>query len=229
MRLWPERLTDLGPANAAKGSSIHGFYLLGLRRTKDTQNTKPLVGNLQAFEESIRRNQIYFDASNCFILASECVRSTLGEDITVDVPIWSDGGFDEPDDNDEGEVTLLTDDQRDQDLSGTPARSLRSGAKRAQNPKVKNTPYLPAEKLRTSSDVYNRLMWDPQLDQNDYSIGYEDRFYGVKEVALKSWKRNVEDEAFVRTLFTYISNVLSQDLRYRSTELSTLDARVREK
>lgn len=226
MRLWPERLTDLGPANAAKGSSIHGFYLLGMRRTKDTQNTKPLIRVLQAFEESIRRNQIYFDASNCFIFASECVRPTLGEDITVDVPIWSDGGFDEPDDNEEGEITMLTDDQIDQDPCGAPARS---GAKRAQNPKVKNTPYLLAEKLRTSSDVYNRLMWDPQLDQNDYSIGYEDRFDGVKEVALKSWKRNVEDEAFVRTLFTYISNVLSQDLRYRSTELSTLDARAREK
>lgn len=197
MRLWPERLTDLGSGSATKGSSIHGFYLLGLHRTKDAQNTKPLVGILQAFEESIRGNGLYFDASNCFVFASECGRLTLGENITVDVPIWSDGGFDEPDDKDE-ELATGAEDERDQNANDTPIRPLRSSAKKAQIPKV--TSYLPADKLRTSSDVYNRLMWDPQLDQNDYAIGYEDRFDGVKEVPLKSWKRNVEDEAFVRGL-----------------------------
>lgn len=68
---------------------------------------------------------------------------------------------------------------------------------------------------RTSSDVYNRLMWDSSVSSNDYAIGYEDRFkgtytpsryhedfvegahLGVKEMPLGAWKREVEDEAFV--------------------------------
>lgn len=58
-------------------------------------------------------------------------------------------------------------------------------------------------------------MWDPTVSSTDYVIGYEDRFkgkmffpfnvsisiwiyvLGVKEIPLGSWKREVEDEAFV--------------------------------
>ena len=56
---------------------------------------------------------------------------------------------------------------------------------------------------RTSLDVYNRLMWDPSISRGDYVIGYEDRFKGVKEVPLESWKREVEDEAFVSSRVTF--------------------------
>lgn len=118
----------------------------------------------------------------------------MGENIIADEPVWSDDGIDEVADE---EPTTLEEDRENRD-SGAP----RGHSKRGQAVKTKSAPYLPAEKLRTSSDVYNRLMWDPQLDQNDYLIGYEDRFDGVKEILIKNWKRNVEDEAFVCMLFT---------------------------
>ncbi|KAG8805028.1 hypothetical protein FRC19_008107 [Serendipita sp. 401] len=65
--------------------------------------------------------------------------------------------------------------------------------------KAKSTPHIPAAKLRTSADVYNRLMWDSTGDvsKDGYVIGYEDRFKGVKEMPLTSWKREVEDESFI--------------------------------
>jgi uncharacterized protein (UPF0248 family) len=61
---------------------------------------------------------------------------------------------------------------------------------------------------RTSVDVYNRLMWDPSVNSVDYVIGYEDRFKGVKEIPLSAWKREVEDEAFVRNFFNFFSHLL---------------------
>jgi len=75
--------------------------------------------------------------------------------------------------------------------------STNQNKKQKRQAKNDATPHVPAEKLRTSADVFNRLMWDPQLDQDDYVIGYEDRFAGVKEMPMRSWKKEVEDEAFI--------------------------------
>jgi uncharacterized protein (UPF0248 family) len=55
-------------------------------------------------------------------------------------------------------------------------------------------------------------MWDPSLNSSDYVIGYEDRFKGVKETPLGTWKREVEDEAFVSTILnTMIMAVVLTD------------------
>jgi hypothetical protein len=32
------------------------------------------------------------------------------------------------------------------------------------------------KKLRTSEEVYNRILWDPQYDREDFIIGYMDRY-----------------------------------------------------
>ena len=52
-------------------------------------------------------------------------------------------------------------------------------------------------KLRPSHDVFNRLLWDGQYSADEYIIGYEDRFLGVREIPLTSWKRELEDEEFI--------------------------------
>ena len=79
------------------------------------------------------------------------------------------------------------------------ARTLRQLKKQKQvDRKKSSTPNSGINaKLRTSADVYNRLMWDPQYRRDDYMIGYEDRFVGVMELPLLEWKREVEDESFV--------------------------------
>jgi len=73
---------------------------------------------------------------------------------------------------------------------------------KAQSRKKPSTPHQPAPKLRTSSDVYNRLIWDSSSgDPNDFAIGYEDRFLGLKEISLSAWKRDTSDKEFVSGLF----------------------------
>lgn len=47
----------------------------------------------------------------------------------------------------------------------------------------------PTTKLRTSEDVYNRIMWDPLLNKAEYTICYEDRFLGLMEVPFESFDR----------------------------------------
>ncbi|KAH7099531.1 hypothetical protein BKA62DRAFT_308698 [Auriculariales sp. MPI-PUGE-AT-0066] len=63
----------------------------------------------------------------------------------------------------------------------------------------KATTTTPPPKLRTSTDVFNRLYWNPPggTSPDEYVIGYEDRFDGIREAPLRSWKRDVEDEAFI--------------------------------
>jgi len=38
------------------------------------------------------------------------------------------------------------------------------------------------KKLRPSEDVFHRIKWDSDLDQNEFTIGYEDRIEGVMEI-----------------------------------------------
>eukprot|EP00727_Mastigamoeba_balamuthi_P000715 m51a1_g10640 hypothetical protein (1092) ;mRNA; r:11564-15406 len=43
------------------------------------------------------------------------------------------------------------------------------------------------EKMRTSSDVFNRVRWDPSFNPAEWTVGYEDRFLGMMEVPLEEY------------------------------------------
>jgi len=44
------------------------------------------------------------------------------------------------------------------------------------------------KKLRTSVDVYHRIMWDPELrGTHTWIIGYEDRFVGIMETSVEEF------------------------------------------
>ena len=59
------------------------------------------------------------------------------------------------------------------------------------------TPEVKGGKLRPSHDIYNRLLWDARYTADEYLVGYEDRFKGVREMPLTSWKRELSDEEFI--------------------------------
>ena len=42
-------------------------------------------------------------------------------------------------------------------------------------------------KLRTSKEIYHRILWDSQLSAEEYVIGYEERFDGLSEIALSDF------------------------------------------
>lgn len=210
IRLWPERFAESLPEPGSKSSNVHGLYLLGLQRALSPVDRRPLIGLLQIFEETIRKNDIYYDPTFSFVSVAECRRDALPSSVLVDRPAWSDDGIDDTadseDEADELQEALETIDFQDRFTH----QSNASIKKQQRSSKSSTTTHIPAQKLRTSTNVYNRLMWDPQLDQGDYLIGYEDRFLGIREMPLASWKREIEDEAFVRYLhpqYTRCSNL----------------------
>jgi len=206
--LWPARFAD---GNALDDQSLNGFYLIGLSSLTSAPNSEEekqlarkananvknaLVATLRAFEGDIQANTRYYEPTEMFVSVSNTTASQLPSALVLDPHKWSDGYFDEEDDdddNDSDDEADAVDDHFERDFS-----PMSSAVVKKKQAKSKSTPYLPATKLRTSSDVYNRLMWDPAVSKEDYVIGYEDRFKGVKEMPLGSWKREVEDEAFVR-------------------------------
>ena len=52
-------------------------------------------------------------------------------------------------------------------------------------------------KLRPALDVLNRLRWDEAYKDDDFVIGYEDRFTGVMEVPMDCWRQEQTDEEFI--------------------------------
>lgn len=46
-------------------------------------------------------------------------------------------------------------------------------------------------------DVLHRLQWDQDLDISQYSVGYLERFDGIKETPASSWITEVTDEEWI--------------------------------
>lgn len=196
-----------------------GFYLLGLspsvnfnkgispRKSSDIQAS--LLNCLRTFESELRTNSKYYDSTDTFIGLFSIKQSQLPSRVVPDPFVWPDNGIDPPldEDSDEEDVTpssstnVMSDGQGGEGLptegDWSEFQPLSASKRKKAAAKSKVTPYVPAGKLRTSSDVYNRLMWDPNVSKEEYIIGYEDRFLGIKEGSLASWKREVEDESFV--------------------------------
>lgn len=47
------------------------------------------------------------------------------------------------------------------------------------------------------SDVLNRLQWDPEFDVSEYTIGYLERFAGIKEMPATDWISETTEEQWI--------------------------------
>jgi uncharacterized protein (UPF0248 family) len=216
-RFWPKRLVDASTVDASTRDP-NGFYLLGVSPSvnfsKDTSTRKgseiqaSLLNCLRTFEDGLRANSKYYDDIETFIGLSTVKQSQLPSKVITDPFVWPDNGIDPPLDEDSDEdvtpppPTIVT--PGGQDSEGLPIEEdwrefqpISASKRKMAAAKSKSTPHVPAGKLRTSLDVFNRLMWDPNISKEEYIIGYEDRFLGLKEGSLANWKREVEDESFV--------------------------------
>lgn len=223
VRFWPERLADQSTIDP-EARDLNGFYLLGLSALptsetvarsgdqiakRNTDAHSALSSGLRNFEDGLRGNERFYDEANTFISLVNLKQSQLPSSIVPDPFKWRDDGFDAPledeGDEDDGpsELSAMEDAAGPANDSWDDFRVPSSAQrKREAAAKSKVTPHIRAGKLRTSADVYNRLVWDSTgaVSKTDYCIGYEDRFEGIKETPLTAWKREVEDESFVSAL-----------------------------
>ncbi|KAH8836019.1 hypothetical protein DL96DRAFT_1576408 [Flagelloscypha sp. PMI_526] len=200
-RFWPTRLTSEN-ADDVDGH-FNGFYLFGLRSSPlpttlssaDADLAKKkvldsLITSLRTFETDIHSNAVYYDPAVSYVWIGQVGQSKLPPKIVPHNHEWADKGFDDEFLGDDDELDDI--DDIIPGASGADSSSLSPETTTASPSTGEKNP-----KLRTSIDVLNRLLWDPDIKSSDFVVGYEDRFRGVMEMPITSWKREIEDEAFI--------------------------------
>ncbi|GKT50237.1 nuclear poly(A) polymerase 1 [Colletotrichum spaethianum] len=201
-RIWPARFVD-SSTSEAKGTQgdYQGSYLVGLewmnsdeKPSKDDLETahSNLRGVLQQFEKLIMSDEKYFDPNTMWFSATVVRGSELG-DLQLDSREW--GVYVDGDDDSDTE-----DEEQEEEEEENQEWLLEKAAKKGKSAKQRSTTTRKPEgagKLRTALDVLNRLRWDPDIDSNDFLIGYEDRFLGPQEKALSAWKSEQTHEEFI--------------------------------
>lgn len=210
MRLWPKPFMYKGERDdlGQNHSSLRLFYLFGTTASSSSLSAV----RLQEFEDMITQSS-YYDSKEAFVSINAVERADLSEDLTL---VGELSLIDAEDDNTGDAAPNAkvasslgyghdTDPEPHEDdffLRGKKPAKAKNHAKDQAGSEVEELDLHNSEskkaKLRTSADVYNRLMWDPMVNAGDYVVGYEDRFLGYQEIALSGWKRDIEDEAFVR-------------------------------
>jgi uncharacterized protein (UPF0248 family) len=168
-RLWPSRFGDIG------SEDIHGIYLIGV--SGDVINENALVTVLTEAEKSMRLNGE--DATDRWVTVTLCTgREVASEALQVDTRVW------------EGEEEIINEEEieeEEQELQGP----------QPYVPLLEQSTKGKGGKLRTSQDIFNRLFWDPAYSTENYAIGYEDRFKGIMEISLTSWRKEFTEEDFI--------------------------------
>ncbi|XXG94294.1 hypothetical protein Hte_000548 [Hypoxylon texense] len=203
-RMWPARsvqqkdgedekheLEDLSEENA----EYEGCYLVGLdTKSLTKEEVTTLLEYVQAvlynFENQVRSDTKHFDPKFFWVSAETLPQSSIGK-LRVDGRDWRKHTT-EAEDDDLGDSEFWASLEAEEGPPSTPAPKK----KRATRPPPGGVP-APAAKLRRAGDVLARLLWDQAIDSSDYIVGYEDRFSGVKERAVNSWKSETTHEEFI--------------------------------
>ncbi|KAI8814700.1 hypothetical protein BJ742DRAFT_185791 [Cladochytrium replicatum] len=69
-------------------------------------------------------------------------------------------------------------------------KSTSPGFRRAQSDEEESSS---KKYLRSSADVFNRILWDSSMNASDYIVGYLDRFSGVQEIPFVDFAKYRED------------------------------------
>jgi uncharacterized protein (UPF0248 family) len=185
-RLWPRPFLDASSATvSSQDRTLNLTYLIGIPSSAVDLPSNQALGD---FEHLVHSQENYYDSAQAYFATTAAKPDSLTNlELAQASLAWADEGVDQDEDDDDDDEPTAADVTADA-VEFTP--KFTSGTSGASS-------QARGGKLRTSTDVYNRLMWDDNIDRSDYMIGYEDRFVGVMEMPLTSWKREVEDEAFV--------------------------------
>lgn len=144
---------------------------------------------IDSFVTQVRMDAKNYDSNTCWMEVSIVSREAV-KDLVFDGQDWGEYAIEDDEDLDDNELRDSSDGDGD--------KVLPSALKQLSiHPSGATSQPVSANKLRPASDVLNRLRWDPNLDPNDYIVGYEDRFSGAKEMSLEKWKTEQTDEEFI--------------------------------
>ncbi|KAL5356073.1 hypothetical protein BJX96DRAFT_142286 [Aspergillus floccosus] len=198
-RIWPARFTDMEDASENE-AEYQGCLLIGLTRGEASKATTPMSAAdrqsaetalravLDAFGESVREDENYFDPSSNWVDVTLVSQSGV-RGLHVDSSSFGNAAHTEDfsDDSDD-DIDLEEDEDEDQaERQNLPSRL-----------RMRTSGNVPTgSRLRPAADILSRLRWDANIDIDDYIIGYDDRFLGAKEMPVGQWKSELTDEAFI--------------------------------
>lgn len=189
-RVWPERFCLIKDGKKEVGRrqerEFKGYYLIGVSAREeemDSQRKKLFSGKvitaMREFDTSVNESR-EFQGGNIWVSMELVPRKKILEtNLVLDEKDW--GSSEQPTPIQELEDT---EPGNHVDFSSMVAskRSSRRSAK---------------IHLRPAQDIISRIHWDPLLAADNFLIGYEDRFIGVKEIELGKWKSEQTDEEFI--------------------------------
>ena len=184
LRAWPMRVKN--GAKASTETFYDVFYLVGV------EGTIP-PGRILETDRRLRADRNY-DSRTCFFDIG--VMSNLPiHDIVPDDKDWGlIADAENPDSSDDEEDT------RSEESSALLKKKSKSKSKikREELETPNPSPEPKRTSLRPALDILNRIIHDPEMDTEDFSVGYLDRIAGIKEMPVSWWKaEDITAEDFI--------------------------------
>ncbi|KAI1767304.1 hypothetical protein GGR53DRAFT_527181 [Hypoxylon sp. FL1150] len=200
-RIWPARFVEPEVGKDADyelkildedTAEYEGYYLIGLdTKNMAKEDTAVILEHVQlavsGFKSQIQGDPKHFDPK-FFWMRVEVVPTSSVNNLQLDGRDWSIYT-----------IAAEDDDLGDSEFWASMDADEEPGTSMAKRELTARSPGEPASttKLRPASDVLNRLRWDQAIDSSDYIVGYEDRFSGVIERSVNSWKSETTHEEFI--------------------------------
>jgi uncharacterized protein (UPF0248 family) len=194
-RVWPARFrqtTEPDPEGGEGGLDLRGYYLVGISAKEELEpDAKKLVTGkvlnaVRAFERTARELR-GFDEGNVWVEVELLPKNKISAmALALDDRDWGNSLPSMQEDGSQDNTSAATD-PTESDAHQTSASTARPAPK----------PKGQSRKLRPAQDVISRIRWDPTLALEDFLVGYEDRFLGVKEIELGRWKSEQTDLEFI--------------------------------
>ncbi|KAJ3256746.1 hypothetical protein HK104_007078, partial [Borealophlyctis nickersoniae] len=180
-RLWPVR----GKWGAVTGYPYSGAVWVGVRKKGDGKVVQSdFLAALDEFERQVferweeKTKDMFFHIE---LVPKSKVPQTIEEDTLPDGDVEVEAAESEHANEDDGASGETANEQGDDDVPSTTTSTQRP----TTSPPSPTTTTHP--KLRTSRDVFHRILWDTSLDSSLYTVGYEDRFQGILEISFKEF------------------------------------------
>ncbi|HEV7738575.1 MAG TPA: hypothetical protein VGO47_14540, partial [Chlamydiales bacterium] len=161
-RLWPARLADSDdPGDPVTG--LRSFFLINVHSPVESVSVRQKCTAIQqAFEDLLQRDEKFYDSKEMFVSVLDVDASMLPVKLAA-APEWIEGDVDPLDDLDEEELGRQShsSDENQAEVNTVVPASVKSAKKKKHRDQETHKPISPetSAKLRTSIDIYNRLLW----------------------------------------------------------------------
>jgi poly(A) polymerase Pap1/uncharacterized protein (UPF0248 family) len=192
-QIWPAVFSEPGAQNDANPSEITGYYLVAISMHVEDEDNVDTDATADVRGKIISAARMY---ERLVQQALESAEKGKGKKAWVSVDVVSKKKvWDMSLTLDSRNWTSLASNGGD-DAEKTTNDIVNPTSSSAGKESGSNQPEG-SRKLRPIQDIIARIRWDEAYGEKNFIVGYEDRFLGVKEIDLASWKTEQTDLEFI--------------------------------